>query len=184
MMASNVIAECRLLCPTRPLAPWEARTIAERQAHRFHAFMEISEPPFPAVAIECLPRVQVRYVAARRLSGAIAWRRSRWWILVNRTDTKGRQTFSLGHEFKHLLDHPLRSTIYQDSRYGSAEVAAERAADYFAACLLMPKTWLKRCFYDEGFRDPRVLARRFGVSVPAMRYRFDQLGLLEPEAVR
>jgi hypothetical protein len=48
----------------------------------------------------------------------------------------------------------------------------------------MPRPWLKRCFYDEGFHDPQVLARRFRVSVPAMRYRFDQLGLLEPEAVR
>jgi hypothetical protein len=49
---------------------------------------------------------------------------------------------------------------------------------------MMPRPWLKRCFYDEGFRDPGVLARRFKVSAPAMRYRFDQLGLREPEAVR
>jgi Zn-dependent peptidase ImmA (M78 family) len=78
----------------------------------------------------------------------------------------------------------MRKAIYRDSRFGTAEDAAERAADYFAACLTMPRAWLKRCFYDEGFRDPRVLARRFGVSASAMRYRFDQLGLLEPEAVR
>lgn len=181
---TSAIRDCRLLCPDRALAPWEARSIAERQAHRFHALLGISEPPFPRAAIECLPRVHVRYVTARNLSGAITWRRSRWWIFVNRTEATGRQTFSLGHEFKHLLDHPLRSTIYRNSRFGSADADAERAADYFAACLLMPKAWLKRCFYDEGFRDPRVLARRFGVSAPAMRYRFDQLGLLEPEAVR
>jgi Zn-dependent peptidase ImmA (M78 family) len=184
MSAPNVIAECRRLCPQRPLAPWEARSIAERQAHRFHALMGISEPPFPVAAIECLPRVKVSYVKADGLSGAIAWRKGRWWILVNRTDSRGRQKFSLAHEAKHLLDHPLRSTIYMDSRFGTATVAAERAADYFAACLLMPKAWLKRCFYDEGFRDSRVLARRFDVSAPAMRYRFDQLGLLEPEVVR
>ncbi len=183
-MTPNVIAECRRLCPVRSLAPWEARTIAERQAHRFHLLMGISEPPFPAAAIECLPRVRVKYVNASRLSGAIAWRRGQWWILVNRTDTRGRQKFSLAHETKHLFDHPMRGTIYRSSRYSPAAVTAERAADYFAACLLMPKAWIKRCFYDEGFRDPRVLARRFGVSAPAMRYRFDQLGLLEPEAVR
>lgn len=183
-MTAGVIAECRRLCPSRPLAPWEARTIAERQAYRFHALLGIGEPPFPTAAIEGLPRVRVRYVTADGLSGAIAWRKSRWWILVNRDDSRGRQLFSLAHELKHLLDHPLNATIYRDSRYGSAAAAGERAADYFAACLLMPKSWLKRCFYDEGFRDPRVLARRFGVSAAAMRYRFDQLGLLEPEAVR
>lgn len=180
----TVIAECRRLCPHRALAPWEARTIAERQAHRFHALMGISEPPFPEEAIVSLPRLEVRYIDSPSLSGAISWRRGTWRMLINGNESRGRQAFSRAHELKHILDHPLAETIYQPSRFGSAEHAAERAADYFAACLLMPKSWLKRCFYDEAFRDPRVLARRFGVSASAMRYRFDQLGLLEPEAVR
>lgn len=178
------IAEVRLLCPQRALAPWEARSIAERQAHRLLAGLRITEPPFPVDAVAALPRVEVHYLPARYLSGAISWRRSKWRILINSNDSRGRQVFSLAHELKHLIDHPMRGMIYQDSRFGTAEQAAEQAADYFAACLTMPRTWLKRCFYDEGFRDPRVLARRFRVSAPAMRYRFDQLGLLEPEVVR
>jgi hypothetical protein len=181
---TNPIAECRRLCPPRALAPWEARSIAERQAHRFQALMRISEPPFPREAVESLPRLEVHYVSSPNLSGAISWQRGKWRMLINRTESRGRQAFSRAHELKHLIDHPLNDTIYRDSRFGSAERAAEGAADYFAACLLMPRAWLKRCFYDEGFRDPRVLARRFGVSAPAMRWRFDQLGLLEPEAVR
>ncbi|MGC1165823.1 MAG: ImmA/IrrE family metallo-endopeptidase [Solirubrobacterales bacterium] len=183
-MIVNPITECRALSVPRPLAPWEARSVAERQAYRFHALMNITEPPFPEQAIEYLPRVEVRYVASRRLSGAISWRQGKWRVLVNRTETWGRQRYSLSHELKHLIDHPLRTTIYQDSRFGSAEYAAEKAADYFAACLLMPKAWMRRCFYDEGFRDPRALAQRFQVSTAAMLWRFDQLGLLEPEAVR
>jgi hypothetical protein len=180
---TNAIAECRRLCPVRALAPWEARSVAERQAHRFHALMRIDEPPFPEQAIEALPRVEVRYVTARHLSGAVRWIGGTWQIVVNRTDTWGRQRYSLSHELKHLIDHGVRPTIYRDSRFGSAQLVAERAADYFAACLLMPKAWVKRCFYDEGYRDPRVLARRFQVSAAAMRWRFDQLGLLEPEVV-
>jgi predicted transcriptional regulator len=176
-MTVNPIAECRLLCPNRALAPWEARSIAERQAHRFHALMKITEPPFPEQAIEYLPRVQVRYLQARSLSGAIRWRGGRWQIIVNQDATWGRMRYSLCHELKHLIDHPVRARIFRDSRFGSAESAAERSADYFAACLLMPKAWVRRCFYDEGFRDPAVLARRFQVSATAMRYRFDQLGL-------
>jgi hypothetical protein len=185
-MTANPIADCRLLCPRRALAPWEARSIAERQAHRFHALMRITEPPFPEQAIEYLPRVHVRYVKARNLSGAIRWTGGAWQIVINRDATWGRMRYSLSHELKHLLDHSLRQTIYKDSRFGSAESAAERAADYFAACLLMPRAWVRRCFYDEGFHDPRVLARRFQVSATAMRYRFDQLGLPQPyvEAVR
>jgi predicted transcriptional regulator len=181
---TTTIAECRRLCPHRALRPWEAKSIAERQAHRFHALMGINEPPFPVEAIATLPRVRVSYVSAKHFSGTIHWRRGLWRILINRNDSRGRQTFSIGHELKHLIDHPMRDVIYRDSRYGSADDDAERAADYFAACLVMPRAWLKRCFYDEGFRDPRVLARRFGVSAPAMRWRFDQLGLLEPGALR
>lgn len=180
----TVIAECRRLCPHRALAPWEARIIAERQAHRFHALMGISEPPFPEEAIVSLPRLEVRYIDSPSLSGAISWRRGTWRMLINGNESRGRQAFSRAHELKHILDHPLTEAIYRPSRFGSAEQAAERAADYFAACLLMPKAWLKRCFYDEGFRESPVLARRFGVSAPAMRYRFDQLGLLEPGVVR
>jgi predicted transcriptional regulator len=183
-VSAGVIAECRLLCPHRALAPWEARSIAERQAHRFHALMRITEPPFPEQAIEYLPRVHVRYLKARTLSGAVRWTGGTWQIVVNRDATWGRMRYSLAHELKHLLDHSLRHAIYKDSRFGSAESAAERAADYFAACLLMPRAWMRRCYYDEGFHDPVVLARRFKVSTTAMRYRFDQLGLREPRTVR
>lgn len=181
---SNPVAELRLICPNRRLAPWEARSIAERQAYRLHAVMRIDEPPFPEQAIEYLPRVEVRFVRARRVAGALSWRRGKWRIIVNRDDSWGRQRFSLAHELKHLIDHPVRESIYVDTRYGSAEASAERAADYFAACLLMPKAWVKRVYYDEGFHDPRVLAKRFQVSAAAMRYRFDQLGLSAAEARR
>jgi Zn-dependent peptidase ImmA (M78 family) len=180
----NAIAECRLICPRRALASWEARSVAERQAHKLHTLLRISEPPFPLEAIQSLPRVEVHYVTSPNISGAILWQRGKWRILINRTESRGRRTFSLAHEVKHMIDHPMAGTIYQDSRSGSAELAGERAANYFAACLVMPRSWIKRCFYDEGFHDPRVLARRFRVSTLAMQVRFDQLGLREPEAVR
>lgn len=176
-MPTNPIAEVRRMCPRRSLAPWEARTVAERQAHRLQTLLGVSEPPFPEQGIEYLPRVEVRYARVRRLAGAVSWRSGRWRIVVNRDDPWGRQRFSLAHELKHLIDHPVRSAVYPDTRFGSGEHLAEKTADYFAACLLMPKAWLKRCYYDEGFHDPRVLARRFQVSTQAMRYRFDQLGL-------
>lgn len=178
-MPTNPIADLRLVCPNRQLTPWEARTVAEKQAHKLHSLMNIQEPPFPEQAIEYLPRVEVRYIKSRRLAGAVSWRSGKWRIVVNRDDSWGRQRFSLAHELKHLIDHPMRGALYPDTRYGSGEEAAERAADYFAACLLMPKAWLRRVYYDESFHDPRVLAKRFKVSAAAMRYRFDQLGLSE-----
>lgn len=56
---------------------------------------------------------------------------------------------------------------------------AERAADHFAACLLMPKRWVKR-LWGEGTQTITQMAAAFGVSHQAMRYRLDQLGLVEP----
>lgn len=133
--------------------------------------------------MEHFPRVRVRYVRASRMSGAIRWRHGRWHILINSDAAWGRVRFSLAHEFKHLLDFPLAEAIYGPRRDHRAQWLAERAADSFAACLLMPKSFLKRAFYDEGIRDERLLRRRFQVSAQALRIRVDELGLLEPAEV-
>lgn len=94
---------------------------------------------------------------------------------------------SVGHfcprSAKHIADHPLASLIYRDRPGASAYLQAERAADAFACAVLMPKAWVKRAFYGDGIRDERLLARRFGVSVEAMRIRIDELGLREPVEV-
>lgn len=181
----SVLAELRAVSPPRPLAPWDAQQVAERQAARLLRRHGLSTPPVPEEVIADLSYVRVRYVQARALAATARWSRAqrKWVILINQDDTAGRRRFSLAHEFKHVVDHRLKALIYRDRRATSAYLQAERAADVFAAALLMPKAWVKRAFYDEGLRDERVLARRFGVSVAAMRVRIDQLGLLEPEAV-
>jgi predicted transcriptional regulator len=38
-----------------------------------------------------------------------------------------------------------------------------KVCDYFAACLLMPRRWLRQA-WSEGMRDVPGLARRFGVT--------------------
>jgi len=179
----TMLAQLRSLCPERRLAPWEARQVAERQAARLLRLNGIATPPVPEQLIEYFPRVKVRYVPASRMSGAIRWRNGRWHILVNNDATWGRVRFSLAHEFKHLLDYPLTHAIYGPGHDHRAQRLAERSAEYFAACLLMPKSFLKRAFYDEGLRDERQLRRRFQVSAQALRIRIDELGLIEPTEV-
>ncbi len=51
--------------------------------------------------------------------------------------------------------------------------------DYFAACLLMPRIWVKRAWGD-GINDQRALAALFDVSTTAMGIRLEQLGLTGP----
>jgi len=179
----SALAELRALCPARALAPWESRTIAERQAARLLALMQVESAPVPEQMIEYLPRLRVHYRRTHALHGSARWKDGRWHILINSGDTWGRQRFSLAHELKHVIDAPLAATVYRPGRT-SAHIHAERTADGFAAALLMPRALIKRAFYDEGIRDEYTLARRFQVSVAAMRVRLDELKLFEPEAVR
>jgi hypothetical protein len=179
---ATVVAELRGLCPRRPLPMPEARLIAERQASRLLRLAGVTEAPVPEQVIEHLPRIEVYYRRRRHLSGTTKWTGGRWVILINRGHTWARQRFSLAHEFKHLLDWPKADALYRNG-YRTAHFQAERAADSFAAALLMPKSWVKRVFYDEGIRDEYALARHFQVSVASMRWRIDELRLYEPTRV-
>jgi hypothetical protein len=179
---ATALSELRGLCPQRRLAPYESRRIAEQQASRLLALTRVAVPPVPEQIIEYLPRVRVRWVDAKSLSGAARWSKGRWTILVNRNETWGRQRFSMAHEFKHVIDGPVADTLYRSDDPATRTFLAERAADTFAACLLMPRALVKRAYYDEGIHDARQLARLFQVSVAAMRIRIEQLRL-EPEGV-
>ncbi|MEO6318843.1 MAG: ImmA/IrrE family metallo-endopeptidase, partial [Acidimicrobiales bacterium] len=57
-------------------------------------------------------------------------------------------------------------------------LANERLCDYFAACLLMPRSWVKQA-YGSGVQDVVALAERFEVSPQAMQVRLLQLGLVD-----
>ena len=83
------------------------------------------------------------------------------------------------HEFKHIVDHTTKDFLYHDRPANSAYEQAERVANYFAACLLMPKRVVKRLWF-KGPQDIERLAEKLRVSPAALRYRLDQLGLTEP----
>jgi hypothetical protein len=180
----SLLTELRELCPHRVLTPHEARSVAERQAARLLYAQGVDESPVPKELIESIPRIRVRSLRGRHLSGGVKWTAGTYEIIVNGAEPWGRQRFSLAHEFKHVLDLPTAALTYQDRTDWSAEQQQERACDGFAACLLMPKLLMRRAFYGAGIRDERTLARHFEVSVPVMRIRIAELKLLEPPEVR
>jgi hypothetical protein len=139
-----------------------------------------TEPPFPEAAISGLPRVQVERIFPAPSAGATAWSHGRWLIVLNGADPRGRQRFTLGHEFKHVLDNPFIEILYPETAQMTSQERAERICDYFAACLLMPRIWVKRAWIT-GSQNPRMLARSFDVSLQAMRVRLEQIGLTESE---
>jgi hypothetical protein len=107
----------------------------------------------------------------------------------------GRRRFTIAHEIGHLLLHvPAFEQVYYDQVADVQEIEEdppatklseprrrEREANVFARELLMPETLVNEQAHATGFNLPG-LAKRFEVSVPAMRLRLRLLKLLPPLA--
>jgi Zn-dependent peptidase ImmA (M78 family) len=178
-----IIRELRSPMPPRRLERHEAQSIAERQATRLLELLGQTGTPVDITPLLELPRITVRVdsrLAGLGISGLSEWSHGQWVITINKADAPTRRRFSLCHEFKHVLDHPFNRTLYPS--YGNEKnPEAERICDYFAACLLMPRPWVKR-LWTGGIQDVDELAARFRVSPSAMSLRLQQLGLVDRQA--
>ena len=175
----SVLKSLRSLMPNRPLTLTEAMERAELQANRLLAMHGIDSPGTPSELVTLLPHLRVEARYNLPVSGSAHWEAPSWVVRVNASDSTCRQRFSLMHEFKHVLDHPFQHEITSTERVSARlthEVMRERVADYFAACVLMPKRFVKSV-YCSGEQDIEALAARFQVSPKAMSYRLSQLGL-------
>lgn len=184
--STSIIHQLRALMPLRPLEQHEARSIAERQTTLLLELLDQRESAVDVGLIAELPRIEVKVEPSLHLggvSGFSQWSRGRWLIVVNRDESGTRRRFTLSHEFKHVLDHPFIKEIY--SELGESEAArhrmTEQICDYFAACLLMPRNWLKRA-WASGIQDQAALAAKFNVSEAAMAIRLKEIGLVEPKS--
>lgn len=175
----SVLAMLRALVPRRPLTPSEALRIAELQANHLLRHFRIETSTVPEEIVSELPRIRVVREDGLAVSGAVHWNGRHWIITINADEAIFRQRFSVMHEFKHVLDHTTKHFLYHDRPFQTAADQAERVADYFAACLLMPKRVVKR-LWCQGNQNIVRLAETLYVSPRALRFRLDQLGLTEP----
>lgn len=175
----SVLATLRALVPNRPLAPSEALWIAELQANRLLQHFAVETNAVPEEIVSEFPRVRVVREKGLPVSGAAHWNGRHWIITVNADEPAFRQRFTIMHEFKHIIDHTTKDRLYRDRTFQTAPEQAERVADYFAACLLMPKRVVKR-LWCQGNQNIVGLAEMLFVSTRALRFRLDQLGLTEP----
>ena len=166
----GVLAVLRSLAPRRHLSHREVYMLAELQANRLLELAGLPQAPIPNELITELPRIMVHRDPDLPVSGSAHWASGRWQLSVNASEPWTRQRFSLAHEFKHCIDHRHIAVLYTDAS------TAEAAADYFAACLLMPKRLVKR-HWGEGTQSVSALARVFAVSPVAMARRLEHLGL-------
>ncbi len=173
---NSVLYQLRALMPKRPLTQFEAYRLAELQANHLLRAAGVTEPGTPDVLITGQPFLEVRLRRDLPISGLANWYKPRWLILLNHSEPAVRRRYSLMHEFKHILDHSLAERCYPTTPWLTSEERAERVADYFAACALMPRVIVKRRFV-QGLHDVSDLAAEFGVSPQAMRRRLEHLGL-------
>lgn len=174
----STLATLRNLVPQRPLRYQEALRIAELQANRFRELLQITTPAFPHEAIMELPKIEVVFDFDINVSGSAHWSGKHWIIVINAHEDPIRQRFSLAHEFKHILDHTAKDFLYRGSSKYTAAEEAERVADFFAGCLLMPKSQLKKLYY-QGTQLPIELSKQFDTSVRAINCRLRQTGIIE-----
>ena len=174
----STLSLLRGLVPNRQLSPRETYLIAELQANRLLRHFGIQTAAVPHEIISELPRIRVERERGLPFSGSAHWNGHYWIITLNADEHPLRQRFSLAHEFKHILDHTSKDRLYHDRACTNAYEQSERVADYFAACLLMPKRTVKRLWF-QGPQDTSHLADLLQVSPAAVRYRLNQLGLTE-----
>lgn len=166
--AGSVLASLRALTPRVQLEFADTKLLAERQAN---LLIQRLDGDLSEETLAGLPRLRV-VREALPTSGLSYWNGQEWLIVLNASDNQARQRYTLLHEFKHIVDHGAAKRLYR------GQWEAERAADYFAACALMPKPELKRVFCTIT-QDAAALAEHFGVSQAAIRVRLEQTGLVD-----
>jgi hypothetical protein len=172
----DAISILRALLPARAMTWSEAHSIAERQAAVLLDLLSIAEPPVPQFVISSLPGIVVDWRQDWPTSGMAVKARSHWRIVLKTSEPRQRQRFSLAHEFKHVLDDPVIDRTHAHLKPHRRQERAERLCNSFAACLLMPRPWIKHDYYG-GMQNVRALARRYYVSQEAMTTRLSELGL-------
>lgn len=105
-------------------------------------------------------------------------------VLVHAKDVKGRRNFTLAHELAHLLYAHGSSICYIPSKFGEVHESIEHKANQFAVQLLLPKTGIVQDFKrrvlprNPSEKELRPISIKWGVSIQALGYRLEDLGLI------
>jgi transcriptional regulator with XRE-family HTH domain len=157
---------------------------ATEAARQVLAGSQITTPPVDVAHCSalCGARVIV-HALGEGVSGMVLHPTSGAVIVISDKETGDRQRFTIAHELGHLvLRHA--ETFYIDLASagitGEAEPPGynwrnERAANMFAADLLMPEGMVRQLWDDNA--DVSTLAKTFRVSRSALAYRLAALGL-------
>jgi Zn-dependent peptidase ImmA (M78 family)/DNA-binding XRE family transcriptional regulator len=165
-----------------PRQAWATAESPVEAANQLLEELGMTKPPVDVDAVARMCGIPVlRFEFDNALSGLVVDTADGPVIGINDLHHPVRQRFSIAHELGHvMLRHidsfhvDLGSTV-EDGEPPGYNWRHERAANDFAANLLMPGAMVKRAFIKKA--AVAVLADRFEVSELAMGFRLRNLGL-------
>lgn len=167
-------------------------TRAEKAARKITRKHGVTGPPVDVVSLSENEGLPVTYHDLDdETSGMLLRDDDRALMAVNVNHHENRQRFTVSHELGHYLLHKDMPSVFVDdllvhfraNRKSRRFDPREREANEFAACLLMPREFLR----DDLSHGPidisdddavRSLARRYKVSPQALTIRLMSLGLV------
>ena len=163
--------------------------LVEKTANDLLRKSSVTGPAVPIADLIAAQGIQLLYPnLGKDASGVLVRKDGSTVIGVNRAHAKTRQRFTAAHELGHALLHS-GTDVHHDASFqvnlrsdlSSQGIDPEEIeANYFAACLLMPRAFLEAdptAFYVdvEDATAVAALARSYGVSAHAMSLRLARL---------
>jgi Zn-dependent peptidase ImmA (M78 family) len=110
------------------------------------------------------------------------------FIMINQEHTIGRQNFTIGHELYHLcVQENFASSFCNAGLFDSQSDVEERKADFFSACLLLPRSGIHQLIpVHEAQKKNNIsietifkVQQYYGLSINAVIYRLIELDYVD-----
>ena len=110
------------------------------------------------------------------------------FIMINQEHTIGRQNFTIGHELYHLcVQEKFTSGYCNAGLFDSQSDTEEKKADFFAACLLLPRSGIHQLIpVHEALKKNNLsietifkIQQYYGLSINAVIYRLIELDYID-----
>jgi len=163
-------AEPKRLCkPFRLVEMLALKCLKKGKAH---------DPPVPVALVQLFDTgraVEIHPISLKAYHGAIWCLKDRWIIQLKSGDTPAMRRFILFHEAFHVLAHCQCIPVFRKRGVEQGHFN-EELADYFAACILMPREWVREKWLE--VKDLDRIVKIFDVPKPVMVIRLRQLSLV------
>jgi len=166
--------EERFNLPTPDVPDLRADATPEAAAQAVREYWSLGQQPISSM-VKLLEAKGVRVFSlcedTKTVDAFSCWRNSQPFVFLNTFKSTERSRFDAAHELGHLVMH--RHGEQQDSRQ------AENEADQFASHFLMPQDDVaSRIRYVTGLEELIRAKKRWGVSVAALTYRLNKMGVV------